>query len=288
MSPYRALKDRLDWTNGNAPITEPPLIRILLIILMLLFISLFLIIPLLAIFMQAFEKGSLTYLSAISETDTLSAIRLTLIIAAIVLPLNLLFGVVAAWAISKFQFFGKNILITFIDLPFAVSPVIAGLIFVVLFGLHGLLGHWLTTYNIKIIFAIPGMVLATIFVTFPFVARELIPLMQEQGTEEEEAAVVLGASGWKTFFKVTLPNIKWGVVYGLILCCARTVGEFGAVSVVSGHIRGETLTMPLQVEILYNEYKFSAAFAVASLLTLMALAVLATKNFVEWKSNRRL
>lgn len=287
MSSYAAMKDHFDWTNGNAPITEPPLIRILLIILMLLFIGMFLIVPLFAVFIQAFEKGALTYLAAISESDTLSAIRLTLLIAALVVPLNLIFGVVAAWAISKFQFPGKNILITFIDLPFAVSPVIAGLIFVVLFGLHGLLGPWLTAYNIKIIFAIPGIVLATIFVTFPFVARELIPLMQEQGTEEEEAAVVLGANGWKTFFKVTLPNIKWGMVYGLILCCARTIGEFGAVSVVSGHIRGETLTLPLQVEILYNEYKFSAAFAVASLLTLMALAVLAAKNFVEWKSRRR-
>ena len=287
MSSYAAMKDHFDWTNGNAPITEPPLIRILLIIVMLLFIAMFLIVPLFAVFIQAFEKGAWTYLAAISESDTLSAIRLTLMIAALVVPLNLIFGVVAAWAISKFQFPGKNILITFIDQPFAVSPVIAGLIFIVLFGLHGLLGPWLTANNIKIIFAIPGIVLATIFVTFPFVARELIPLMQEQGTEEEEAAVVLGANGWKTFFKVTLPNIKWGMVYGLILCCARTIGEFGAVSVVSGHIRGETLTLPLQVEILYNEYKFSAAFAVASLLTLMALAVLAAKNFVEWKSRRR-
>jgi sulfate transport system permease protein len=287
MPAYEAPTDRLDRTPRNAALTEPPLIRMALILLMLLFISLFLIMPLAAVFVQAFEKGALTYLAAIRETDTLTAIRLTLLIAALVVPLNLIFGIAAAWAISKFRFPGKNILITFIDMPFAVSPVIAGLIFVVLFGLHGFLGPWLTAYDIKIIFAVPGIALATIFVTFPFVARELIPLMQEQGTEEEEAAVVLGAGGWKAFFKVTLPNIKWGMVYGLILCCARAIGEFGAVSVVSGHIRGETLTLPLQVEILYNEYRFSAAFAVASLLTLMALAALAAKNFVEWRSGRR-
>jgi sulfate transport system permease protein len=246
--------------------------------------GIFLIMPLTAIFLQAFEKGIMAYVTAISESETLAAVRLTLLTAAIVVPLNVLFGVCAAWAIAKFQFFGKNVLITFIDLPFAVSPVIAGLIFVIIFGLHGLMGPWLSSHNIRIIFAVPGIVLATIFITVPFVARELIPLMQEQGSEEEEAALVLGAGGWKTFFKVTLPNIKWGLMYGVILCSARTIGEFGAVSVVSGHIRGKTLTLPLQVEILYNEYNFSAAFAVASLLTLMALAALAAKNFIEWKS----
>ena len=285
MPGHKVLKASTDRTRSST--NEPPFFRGLLIFLALLFIGIFLIMPLTAVFLQAFEKGAIAYFAAIRETETLAAVRLTLLTAAIVVPLNLLFGVLAAWAISKFQFFGKNILITFIDLPFAVSPVIAGLIFVILFGLHGALGPWLTANNIRIIFAVPGIVLATIFITVPFVARELIPLMQEQGTEEEEAALVLGAGGWKTFFRVTLPNIKWGLIYGVILCSARAIGEFGAVSVVSGHIRGKTLTLPLQVEILYNEYNFSAAFAVASLLTLMALAAMAAKNFVEWKSGRQ-
>jgi sulfate transport system permease protein len=273
-------------TGKNGAISEPLYIRGLLLAAALSFMGIFLIMPLIAVFLQAFEKGLMAYTTAISESETLAAIRLTLLTAAIVVPVNLIFGVCAAWAIAKFNFFGKNVLMTFIDLPFAVSPVIAGLIFVIIFGLHGLMGPWLTAHNIRIIFAVPGIVLATIFITVPFVARELIPLMQEQGSEEEEAALVLGAGGWKTFFKVTLPNIKWGLMYGVILCSARTIGEFGAVSVVSGHIRGKTLTLPLQVEILYNEYNFAAAFAVASLLTLMALAALAAKNIVEWKSAR--
>ncbi len=286
MSGYATTRPGPDRSGNSGAISEPPYIRGLLLAVALFFVGIFLIMPLTAIFMQAFEKGVMAYVTAISESETLSAIRLTVLTAAIVVPLNLLFGVCAAWAIAKFNFFGKNVLITFIDLPFAVSPVIAGLIFVIIFGLHGLMGPWLSCHNIRIIFAVPGIVLATIFITVPFVARELIPLMQEQGSEEEEAALVLGAGGWKTFFKVTLPNIKWGLMYGVILCSARTIGEFGAVSVVSGHIRGKTLTLPLQVEILYNEYNFSAAFAVASLLTLMALAALVAKNFVEWKSGR--
>jgi sulfate transport system permease protein len=265
---------------------EPFWVRALLIFLTLLFLGLFLILPLLAVFVQAFEKGMSEYLSAISTTESIAAIRLTLFITAIVVPVNLMFGVMAAWAITKFRFRGKQVLITLIDLPFAVSPVVAGLIFVLLFGIHGILGSWLISRDIKVIFAVPGIIIATLFITVPFVARELIPLMQEQGTEEEEAALVLGAGGWKTFFRITLPNITWGLVYGVILCSARTIGEFGAVSVVSGHIRGKTLTLPLQVEILYNEYKFSAAFAVASLLTLMALAALTAKSFIEWKSGR--
>ena len=286
MTGNNVVKCRPEKNHNNRAIAEPPFFRGLLITLALLFIGIFLIMPLTAVFVQAFEKGLSAYTAAISESETLAALRLTLITTAIVVPLNLIFGVFAAWAISKYQFFGKNILITFIDLPFAVSPVIAGLIFVIIFGLHGMFGPLLISQNIRIIFAVPGIVLATLFITVPFVARELIPLMQEQGTEEEEAALVLGAGGWKTFFRVTLPNIKWGLLYGVILCSARTIGEFGAVSVVSGHIRGKTLTLPLQVEILYNEYNFSAAFAVASLLTLMALAALAAKNFVEWKSGR--
>ena len=286
MSGYEKRRPGQDRSGNSGAISEPLYIRGLLLAVALAFMGIFLVMPLTAIFMQAFEKGIMAYVTAISESETLAAIRLTLFTAAIVVPLNVLFGVCAAWAIAKFTFFGKNVLITFIDLPFAVSPVIAGLIFVIIFGLHGLMGPWLSSHNIRIIFAIPGIVLATIFITVPFVARELIPLMQEQGSEEEEAALVLGAGGWKTFFNVTLPNIKWGLMYGVILCSARTIGEFGAVSVVSGHIRGKTLTLPLQVEILYNEYNFSAAFAVASLLTLMALAALAAKNFVEWKSGR--
>jgi sulfate/thiosulfate transport system permease protein len=263
---------------------EPVWVRALLIAVALAFLTLFLFVPLVAVFAQALKKGWDAYLIAVVEPDALSAIKLTLITAAIAVPLNLVFGVAAAWTIAKFDFRGKNVLLTLIDLPFSVSPVISGLIYVLLFGAQGWFGEWLREHDIKILFAVPGIVMATIFVTFPFVARELIPLMQSQGTEEEEAALVLGASGWRTFWHVTLPNIKWGLLYGVILCNARAMGEFGAVSVVSGHIRGETNTMPLQVEILYNEYNFAAAFAVASLLALLALVTLALKSFVEWKA----
>ena len=268
--------------------TEPVFIRWLLIGSALTFLVVFLLLPLVAVFAQALQKGVLAYLAALHQPDALAAIRLTLLTAAIAVPLNLIFGVAAAWAITKFEFFGKSLLITLIDVPFAVSPVISGLIFVLLFGLQGWLGPWLSDHDIKIIFAAPGIVLATIFVTFPFVARELIPLMQEQGTEEEQAALVLGASGWQTFFRITLPNIKWGLLYGVILCNARAMGEFGAVSVVSGHIRGQTNTMPLYVEILYNEYSFAASFAVASLLALLALVTLVAKSAVEWKTHQQL
>ncbi|MBC3832735.1 sulfate ABC transporter permease subunit CysW [Undibacterium amnicola] len=264
---------------------EPVWVRILLLTLALAFVTLFLFIPLVAVFSEALRKGWDVYVTSIQEPDAWSAIKLTLIAAGISVPLNLIFGVAAAWAIAKFEFRGKNVLLTLIDLPFSVSPVISGLIYVLLFGAQGWFGEWLREHDIKILFAVPGIVLATIFVTFPFVARELIPLMQAQGSEEEEAALVLGASGWKTFWHVTLPNIKWGLLYGVILCNARAMGEFGAVSVVSGHIRGETNTMPLQVEILYNEYNFTAAFAVASLLTLLALVTLALKTIVEWKTD---
>jgi sulfate transport system permease protein len=264
--------------------TESPVVRWLLVGTALTFLGVFLCVPLLAVFVQALQKGVAVYVAALSEPEALAAIRLTLLTAAIAVPLNLAFGVAAAWAIAKFEFVGKSVLITLIDVPFAVSPVISGLIFVLLFGLQGWLGPWLSDHDIKIIFAIPGIVLATTFVTFPFVARELIPLMQEQGTEEEQAALVLGANGWQTFFRVTLPNIKWGLLYGVILCNARAMGEFGAVSVVSGHIRGLTNTLPLHVEILYNEYNFAAAFAVASLLALLALVTLVAKSLVEWKA----
>jgi sulfate/thiosulfate transport system permease protein len=260
---------------------EPILVRALLIGAALAFLALFLFVPLAAVFHEALKKGWQVYLAAITEPDALSAIKLTLLAAAIAVPLNTVFGVAAAWAIAKFEFRGKNLLITLIDLPFSVSPVISGLIYVLIFGLQGWLGGWLQGHDVKIIFAVPGIVLATVFVTFPFVARELIPLMQAQGREEEEAAVVLGARGWQTFWRVTLPNIKWGLLYGVILCNARAMGEFGAVSVVSGHIRGETNTLPLHIEILYNEYQFAAAFAVASLLALLALVTLAAKSFVE-------
>jgi sulfate transport system permease protein len=269
-------------------ITEPAWLKITLIAIALAFSLLFLLIPLAVVFTEAFKKGWQTYLLAISDPDALSAIRLTLMTAAIAVPANLIFGVAASWAIAKFEFRGKSFLLTLIDLPFSVSPVISGLIYVLLFGAHGWFGAWLMEHDIQILFAVPGIVMATVFVTFPFVARELIPLMQTQGNEEEEAALVLGASGWRTFWYVTLPNIKWGLLYGVILCNARAMGEFGAVSVVSGHIRGETNTMPLQVEILYNEYNFAAAFAVASLLALLALVTLALKSFIEWRINRDL
>jgi sulfate/thiosulfate transport system permease protein len=264
-------------------LTEPAPVRWLLTGVALLFLGFFLLVPLASVFAQALEKGAEVYFAALREPDALAAVRLTLVTAAISVPLNLVFGVVAAWAIAKFDFPGKSLLVTLIDLPFSVSPVVSGLIYVLLFGLQGWLGPWLNAHDIKIIFAVPGIVLATIFVTFPFVARELIPLMQSQGKDEEEAALVLGASGLTTFFRVTLPNIKWGVLYGVILCNARAMGEFGAVSVVSGHIRGATNTIPLHVEILYNEYNFVAAFAVASLLALLALVTLVAKSIVEWK-----
>jgi sulfate transport system permease protein len=262
---------------------EPDWVRYTLIGIALVFLTLFLFVPLAAVFTEALKRGWDLYLESIRDPDAISAIKLTLIAAAISVPLNLVFGVAAAWAIAKFEFRGKSVLLTLIDLPFSVSPVIAGLMYVLLFGAQGWFGPWLAEHDIKILFAVPGIVLATVFITFPFVARELIPLMQQQGTEEEEASLVLGASGWQTFFRVTLPNIKWGLLYGVILCNARAMGEFGAVSVVSGHIRGETNTMPLQVEILYNEYNFTAAFAIASLLALLALVTLVLKSFIEWR-----
>jgi len=261
--------------------TEPAWVRRTLIGVALVFLTLFLFVPLAAVFYEALKKGWGVYVAAIVEPDALSAIKLTLIAAAISVPLNLVFGVAAAWCIAKFDFRGKNLLLTLIDLPFSVSPVIAGLIYVLIFGLQGWFGEWLRDHDLKIIFALPGIVLATVFITFPFVARELIPLMQAQGTEQEEAARVLGANGWQIFRRVTLPNIKWALLYGVILCNARAMGEFGAVSVVSGHIRGQTNTMPLHIEILYNEYQFAAAFAVASLLAGLALVTLVLKLWVE-------
>jgi len=261
-------------------------VTLLLIAVALGYLLLFLGLPLYAVFYQALSKGWDLYWEALKEPDAWSAIKLTLITAAISVPANLVFGIAAAWAIAKFEFKGKSLLITLIDLPFAVSPVVSGLIYVLLFGAQGWFGPWLQEHDIKLIFAVPGIVLATIFVTFPFIARELIPLMQAQGKEEEEAAISLGASGWQTFWRVTLPNIKWGLLYGVILCNARAMGEFGAVSVVSGHIRGMTNTMPLHVEILYNEYNFVAAFSVASLLALLALVTLLVKSLVEWQVKR--
>ena len=261
--------------------TEPKAVRIAIITIALLFLTVFVVLPLVVVFAQAFSRGIMAYLAALSEPEALAAIRLTLLVAAISVGLNLLFGLIAAWAIAKFEFKGKTLLISLIDLPFSVSPVISGLVFVLLFGAQGYFGGWLREHNIQILFAVPGIALATTFVTFPFVARALIPLMQEQGTQEEEAAISLGASGLQTFFRVTLPNIKWGVLYGVLLCNARAMGEFGAVSVVSGHIRGETNTMPLLVEILYNEYQFVAAFAIASLLAMLALITLIAKTILE-------
>jgi sulfate/thiosulfate transport system permease protein len=265
---------------------DRPGVRAILIGTALAFLAVFLLLPLLAVFFEALRQGAGAYLAGVTEPDALAAIRLTLLVAVIAVPLNLVFGIAAAWAVAKFEFKGKSLLTTLIDLPFSVSPVIAGLIYVLLFGAQGLLGPWLAEHDIKIIFAVPGIVLATIFVTFPFVARELIPLMQEQGAEEEEAARMLGAGGLQIFLRVTLPNVKWGLLYGVLLCNARAMGEFGAVSVVSGHIRGLTNTMPLHVEILYNEYNFVAAFAVASLLTLLALLTLVLKVALEWRSKR--
>lgn len=265
---------------------DPLWLKIVLIAIACGFIGLFLVLPLVVVFTEAFRDGVAAYVRSVREPAAWQAIKLTLITTAIAVPLNLVFGLAASWAITKFEFRGKSVLITLIDLPFAVSPVISGLIYVLLFGMQGWLGPWLSRHNIQIIFAVPGIVLATVFVTFPFVARELIPLMQEQGKDEEQAAISLGAGGWQTFWRVTLPNIKWGLLYGVILCNARAMGEFGAVSVVSGHIRGKTNTIPLHVEILYNEYNFAAAFAVASLLTLLALVTLAAKSLLARRSGR--
>jgi sulfate transport system permease protein len=267
--------------------SEPGWVRAIFVTVVLLFLGVFLLLPLIVVFTEAFKKGVQVYLESVSETDAVAATRLTLLAAGIAVPLNLIFGVAASWAIAKFHFRGKSFLITLIDLPFSVSPVISGLVYVLLFGLQGWLGPWLSAHDIKIIFAVPGIVLATIFVTFPFVARELIPLMQSQGSEEEEAARTLGAGGWQTFRRVTLPNIKWGLLYGVILCNARAMGEFGAVSVVSGHIRGVTNTIPLHAEILYNEYNGAAAFAMASLLTMLTLVTIALKAIIDGKSQTR-
>jgi sulfate transport system permease protein len=265
---------------------DPLPVRAALIATALLFLALVIGLPLITVFIQAFARGWGAYRSAITDPVSLAAVRLTLLTAAIAVPVNMVFGILAAWVITKFRFYGRSLLITLIDIPFSVSPVIAGLIYVLLFGLQGWLGPWLKEHDIKVIFAVPGIVLATMFVTFPFVARELIPLMEEQGTEDEEAALSLGASGLQTFFRVTLPNIRWGLLYGVLLCNARAMGEFGAVSVVSGHIRGQTNTMPLHIEILYNEYDFTAAFAVASLLAMLALLTLAAQSLLEWKLAR--
>src|SRR3954467_7741922 len=280
MSMRAAALPPVSLRSGLHAAQEPAWVRLTLIGLALSFLMLFLFVPLISVFYEALKKGVGVYFASIVEPDALSAIKLTLISAAIAVPLNVVFGVAAAWAIAKFDFRGKNVLITLIDLPFSVSPVVSGLIYVLIFGLQGWLGPWLAEQDLKIIFAVPGIVLATIFVTFPFVARELIPLMQAQGSEEEEAAVLLGANGWQTFVRVTMPNIKWGLLYGAILCNARAMGEFGAVSVVSGHIRGTTNTMPLHVEVLYNESHFAAAFAVASLLALLAVVTLVLKSVV--------
>jgi sulfate/thiosulfate transport system permease protein len=277
-----------DLTRKRLNTTESPWVRRTLIGVALAFVFLFLLLPLAAVFTEALRKGADAYLEALKEPDAWSAIRLTLLTAAIAVPLNLVFGVAAAWAIAKYEFRGKALLTTLVDLPFSVSPVVAGLMYVLVFGAQGWFGPWLDAHGIKIVFAVPGIVLATVFVTFPFIARELIPLMQAQGNDEEQAAIVLGASGWQTFRYVTLPNIKWGLIYGVILCNARAMGEFGAVSVVSGHIRGQTNTMPLHVEILYNEYQSVAAFAVASLLALLALVTLAIKSFAEWRQAREM
>jgi sulfate transport system permease protein len=273
---------------AKAATGESGVVRWILIGIALIFLGVFIFLPLGIVFSQAFAKGIGTYWDSLRQPDALAAIRLTLLAAGIAVPLNLVFGVAAAWAIGKFRFKGRSLLITLIDLPLSVSPVVSGLIYVLLFGLQGLLGPWLIRHDLRVIFAVPGIVLATIFVTFPFIARELIPLVEAQGQEEEEAALALGASGWQTFFRVSLPNIKWGLLYGVILCNARAMGEFGAVSVVSGHIRGRTNTMPLHIEILYNEYQFAAAFAVASLLAMLALTTLVVKSIVEWRGRRQL
>jgi sulfate transport system permease protein len=280
------LSDRPVRSPVRRATTDPAWARWTLLAIAFTFLAFFLVLPLALVFVEAFSKGISYFLAAIREPDALAAIRLTLLTVAIVLPANVVFGIAAAWAIAKFRFSGKSLLTTLIDLPFAVSPVISGLVYVLIFGAQGWFGPWLIAHNVRIIFAVPGIVLATTFVTFPFVARELIPLMQAQGTDEEYSAVTLGANGWQTFWRVTLPNIKWGLFYGVILCNARAMGEFGAVSVVSGHIRGETNTIPLHVEILYNEYNSVGAFAVASLLALLALATLIFKSAIEWRQHK--
>ena len=270
----------------RSPVSEPFAAKAVLMTMAGLYLTLIIVLPLISVLVEAFRNGTEAYIEALKERDALAAIRLTLLVAGIAVPLNLVFGVAASWAIAKFEFKGKAFLITLIDLPFSVSPVISGLVYVLLFGAQSYLGPWLKSHGVEILFAVPGIVLATVFVTFPFVARELIPLMQEQGTAEEEAAITLGANGWQTFWRVTLPNIKWGLLYGVLLCNARAMGEFGAVSVVSGHIRGQTTTMPLHVEILYNEYNLAAAFAVASLLALLALVTLVVRTVLEiWFSH---
>ena len=279
-----ALAEKLQSRDATR---EPTWVRYTLIAIALIFFLSCLILPLILVFVEAFKQGVGVYAQALVHPDTLSAVKLTLLTAAIAVPLNVVFGVAAAWAVAKFNFRGKSILTTLIDMPFSVSPVIAGLMLVLIFGTQGWMGGWLMEHDIKILYAVPAIVIATIFITVPFVARELIPLMEAQGTEEEEAAIVLGASGWQTFWKVTLPNIKWGLIYGVILCNARAMGEFGAVSVVSGHIRGETNTLPLHVEILYNEYTFSAAFAVSSLLALLAIVTLILKTWVEIRQEKQ-
>jgi sulfate transport system permease protein len=277
--------ERVEPTGApiRLPLSEPAAVRAALIGIALLFLAFFLVLPLLVVFVEAFREGIRVYFAALTEPEALAAIRLTLLTAAIAVPMNTAFGLAAAWSITKFRFPGRSLLLTLIDLPFSVSPVVAGLVYVLLFGLQGLFGEWLTAHGIKIIFAVPGIVLATLFVTLPFVARELIPLMDSQGTTQEEAAIVLGANGWKTFRRVTLPNIKWGLLYGVLLCNGRAIGEFGAVAVVSGHIIGLTNTMPLHIEVLYNDYAFAASFAVASVLTLMALVTLGIKTVLEWR-----
>jgi len=267
----------------KVPTAEPLIVKVLLIVIAVTFVAIFLLLPLIVVFVEALRQGGHVYIAALLQEDALAAIKLTVLIAAIAVPFNVLFGIAASWAIARFNFIGKSLLLTLIDLPFSVSPVISGLIYVLLYGSNSLIGHVLTSYNIQIIFALPGLVLVTMFVTFPFVARELIPLMQDQGSDEEEAAILLGASPFLTFMKVTLPNIKWGLLYGILLCTARAMGEFGAVSVVSGHIRGATNTVPLHVEILYNEYNFVASFAVASILTILALVTLVIKSYIEWR-----
>jgi len=283
-----AAHHRAPRVGSPLPLTESSAARAALIGIALFFLVVFLILPLVVVFAEAFRRGIGAYVAALVEPAALAAIRLTLLTALIVVPLNAAFGIAAAWAITKFEFPAKNLLITLIDLPFSVSPVIGGMVFVLLFGLQGLLGSWLDAHGITIVFAVPGIIIATLFVTLPFVARELIPLMQKQGTQQEEAALMLGANGWQTLLRVTLPNIKWGLLYGILLCNGRAMGEFGAVAVVSGHIIGLTNTMPLHVEVLYNDYAFAAAFAVASLLTLMALVTLALKIWLEWRAGPRL
>jgi sulfate/thiosulfate transport system permease protein len=288
LAELKPVESRTDMRLECSPTAEPLWVRCLLMCMAFGFLALFLVMPLAIIFAEAFSRGLVFYAKALTDPDVLSSIRLTLLTAAISLPLSTLFGVAAAWAIGKFRFWGKNVLITLIDMPFTISPVVVGLMFVMLFGREGWLGPWLSDHEIRIIYAVPGVILVTLFVTFPFVARELIPLMESQGTEEEEAACVLGANGWQVFWHVTLPNMKWGLLYGVILCNARAMGEFGAVSVVSGQIRGETNTMPLCVEALYNDYQFVAAFSVASLLAILALVTLVLKSVVHWNVQRRL